>query len=451
MVDVYYLENLEAEKKEPVPVAPESEKVILGACIWNPDLFWRVVEDLSEEDFYYEKNRRIFSVISEQMQSAGHVDLVSVSEALRERKQLGASSLDHLAGMVKIIPAAVQLGIHIRRVREKSSLRKLIKVSSDSIQESQRSGASPDEILAKAEKKILDIVSKAKSPIRPISHFAEEFADQQIREAKGEIPGVMCGIDGIDSWFHGFDPGSLVVIAGRPSMGKTALALKMMSNMGASGLPTLIFSIETTGAQLMQRMTLTRAKVASNKFRDKSQMSPHEHHRVTDAANHVRLLPIYIDDSGATTISRMRASALRARAEIDIAAIFCDYLQLIKSEGPRNKKENRTQEVSEMTRAMKLIAKECEIPFFCLSQLNRDVEKRSPPIPRLSDLRDSGSIEQDADDVLFLYRPEYYATRAGRIPKIEDVGRADVIVGKSRNGPTGVISLKFTKEYFDFS
>ncbi len=424
------------------PQAVDAEVAVLGAMLLDKGACGVVTEVLDESSFYRGAHRKIFSAIMTLFARDEAVDLVTVTQELKKRKELddvgGAAYLSQVLGSVA---TTANVRHHAKIVLEKSVLRRLINVATEVVQEAFDAGGEASDILDRAEHMIFEIaqsrVRRDFVPMREILKHSFEVI-QELYDKKQHITGVPTGFNELDQMTSGFQKSDLVIIAGRPSMGKTAFALNVASHASIkAGLPVAIFSLEMGKEQLVQRMLCSEARVDAHKLRT-GYLADKHWSSLTTAAGLLSESSIYIDDTPAMTVLEMRSKARRLKAESDIGLVIVDYLQLMHGLG---RQENRQQEISEISRSLKALAKELEVPVMALSQLSRAVESRGGDRrPILSDLRESGAIEQDADVVAFIYRQEVYE----RSP--ENMGLAEVIVGKQRNGPTGTVKLAFLSE-----
>ena len=424
------------------PQAVEAEIAVLGSLLMDISAVGAVSEILDEQCFYRGAHKKVFRAILDLFSKDEAVDLVTVTQELKRRKELddvgGAAYLSKLLGSVA---TTANVRHHAKIVLEKSILRRLINVATEVVQEAYDAGGDASEILDRAEHVIFEIaqarVHRDFVPMREILKHSFEVI-QELYDKKQHVTGVPSGFDDLDAMTSGFQRADLVVIAGRPSMGKTAFALNIAAHASIDGgIPTAIFSLEMGKEQLVQRMLCCEARVDAHKLRT-GYLADKHWSSLTTAAGLLSESAIYIDDTPSMNVLEMRSKARRLKAESDVGLVIVDYLQLMRGLG---RPENRQQEISEISRSLKALAKELEVPVLALSQLSRAVESRGGDRrPILSDLRESGAIEQDADVVMFIYRAEQYE----RTP--ENVGRAEVIVGKQRNGPTGTVHLAFQSE-----
>jgi replicative DNA helicase len=424
------------------PQAVEAEVAVLGAMMLDRGAIGAAAELLDEQAFYRGAHRRIFRAITELFSRDEAVDLVTLTQELKKRKELddvgGAAYLSSVLGSVA---TAANVRHHAKIVLEKAVLRRLINVAGEVSQEAYDSAGAADEILDRAEHMIFEIAqSRVKRDFVPMREILKRSFEviQELYDKKQHVTGVPSGFADLDALTSGFQKSDLIVIAGRPSMGKTAFALNVAGNAAIkAGIPVAIFSLEMGKEALVQRMLCSEARVDAHKLRT-GYLADRHWSSLTTAAGLLSESAIYIDDSPALTVLEMRSKARRLKAEADIGLVIVDYLQLMRG-GARP--ESRQQEISEISRSLKALAKEIDIPVMALSQLSRAVEQRGgDKRPILSDLRESGAIEQDADVVAFIYRAEHYEQTP------ENRGVAEVIVGKQRNGPTGIVRLQFSAE-----
>lgn len=425
----------------------EAEQSILSAILIENRTLPEVLEILSEQDFYRGVHSKIFKGMVELFERNEPADLVTLTNLLKEQGQLeSVGGASYLAELVDTVPMAVNASHHAKIIKEKATLRRLIERSAAITTKCFEDRGDVEEVLDFAERSIFDI---SENKVKP-SFFAlkDILTDtyKAVEEAyanKVLVTGVPTGFQDLDQKTSGFQPGELIVIAGRPSMGKTALALNIARNSSLqTGEPAAIFSLEMSKEQLSLRMLSAEAGVDSSRMRG-GFLSQTDLARINRAAGALYDIPIFIDDSPAISALEIRAKARRMKMEKGLCLITVDYLQLMKG---RASAERRDLEISEISRSLKALAKELNIPVVALSQLNRKVEERTNKRPVLSDLRESGAIEQDADVIIFIYRDKVYN-------KDLDPSRmllAELIVAKQRNGPIGTVNLTFLEEYTRF-
>jgi replicative DNA helicase len=426
----------------------ESEQAVLGGVMLTNNIFHELIDVVEEEDFYSEAHRLIFQAFKEMNEKSIPIDTVSVFEHLQ-----GKENLEKVGGPVYIADLADKtLGAantlyHAGIVRNKAVQRRLIETSLKIIEASFSAGANVDALLDESETAILGISeSRSKQALIDSKTLVDDVYKQlQIRAASDDVvTGVPSGYHDLDRLTSGLQPSDLIIVAGRPSMGKTAFALNMGLRTAVDYDKTVaVFSLEMSQEQLMMRLLCSRGHVDLTKMRS-GNLDDAEWSRLHDAANDLSGAPIYIDDTGAITTLEMRSRCRRLKNSHGLDLVIVDYLQLMR---PSKRIDSREQEISEISRSLKSLAKELNVPVVALSQLNRKLEDRSEKRPMLSDLRESGAIEQDADVIMFVYRDEVYN-------KAEDnplKGKAEIIIGKQRNGPLGTVELTFLKQYTYFA
>jgi len=436
-----------------VPWSAEAEQAVLGAMLLDGDAALRGAELLQEDVFYREAHRRLFRALRTLVDRQMVVDYVTVRDELSRRGELeaigGVDYLDELAGAV---PTAANLEYHARILRDKAIQRRLIEAATQIITETYEQKSAAGELLDAAEARIFRIAEtrrddgfkRIKEMLWPTMEHIEGLQGRG-----GAITGVPSGFTDLDELTTGFQKSELVIVAARPSMGKTAFCLNIATHAALEGHGVAIFSLEMSKDALVQRMLCAEARVDSQAVR-RGTLRDTDFTRLARAAGILQTAPVWIDDTPALTLLEMRSKARRLRAENAVQMIVVDYLQLMRSP---EYAENRVQEISDISRSLKGLARELEIPVIALSQLSRASEQRGGErVPLLSDLRDSGAIEQDADLVLFIHRPEMYRDlREKAEQKGESLdGRADVILAKHRNGPTGQLDLHFHKQFTRF-
>ena len=424
----------------------EAERAVLGAMLLEKETIPKVLQIITDsKSFYSEVHALIYEGIASLFNENKPIDILALKEDFHKKgklKEVGGAS--YLADLVNSVPTTVNVAYYARIVKEKHILRGLLKTADFIRFLSYDDSQDLDIILDKAQGSIFDITQqRVQTPYRHIKDVLTETFEhiEALYERKEHITGIPTGFVQLDRLTSGFQPSDLVVIAGRPSIGKTSFALNIAEYAGIEAkIPLVIFSLESAKEQLVERLLCSEARVDSHKLRT-GFLSEDDWSRLTDAAGTLAEAPIYIDDSANISVLEIRAKARQLKAEHDIQMAIIDYLQLM--EGDR-RAESRQQQISEISRSLKALAKELNITVVAISQLSRAVEQREDKRPRLSDLRESGAIEQDADLVLFLYR-EYYYSRSS-----DDEGKAEVIISKQRRGPTDKLDLIFISEYTRF-
>ena len=439
------IRSVEQETAQTLPPQNlDAEYAVLGAIFIDNDCLSKVLEVLSAEDFYRAAHQKIFSAMIELYEKNEPIDLLTISEKLRKNKQLEeAGGTDFLASLEENTPTSAQVVSHSKIIREKKILRELIKTATGIVSESYQEAGDVDAILDNAEKAIFQIAErKIKAgfiSIKDILHAS--FGEiEKLFDKKQFITGVPSGFRDLDNKTTGFQPSDLIIIAGRPSMGKTAFSLNIARNAAVdANVPVAFFSLEMSKEQLGLRLLCSEARVDSSKAKT-GFLGKEDWGKLTSAAGRLTDAPLFIDDTPGLSVLDIRARSRRLMSEKGLGLVVVDYLQLMRGSGPS---ESRQMEVSEITRSLKSLAKELSVPLIVLSQLSRKPEERTDKRPILSDLRESGAIEQDADVVIFVHRPEFYK-------EDDKPGIADIIIGKQRNGPTGTQELAFLKEYTRF-
>lgn len=424
----------------------EAEMATLGAMLLNERIIPEILE-ITDASFFYKKSHRIiFETIIELYDSRDKVDILTVSERLRKKgalEEVGGTT--ELTTLVDFVPSSANAAHYARIVKEKGVLRALIESASEIISLGYKGQEDVSSLLDKAERLIFEIsdrrVEGGYVHIKDIIKDGIELIES-LYHRKSHITGIPTGFKDIDLKTAGFQKGDLIIVAGRPSMGKSAFVTSISGHVAIDKkIPVAVFSLEMSKEQLMQRFLCAEAKVEVNRVRT-GFLSPSEWPTLTSAAGRLSEAPIYIDDTPAMNIFEIRAKARRLKAHCGIQLILVDYLQLIRG---ADRAESRQQEISKISQGLKALAKELKVPLIAVSQLSRAVESREGHRPKLSDLRESGAIEQDADLVALLFRQEYYS------PSEENKGIAEVIIAKQRNGPVGTVSLAFLKEYMRFA
>jgi replicative DNA helicase len=425
----------------------EAEVSVLGGVLLDNEALNRVLEVMKEGDFYRESHRKIFSAILDLYEKSEPVDLITLTEALKKRDALEAvGGVEYLNSLVNSVPTAANISYYAKIVKEKAILRKLINRSTDIISQVYGVSGDVDDFLDQAERSIFEI---SEDRVRPSFYSLKDIIKssfktiERLYEKRQLITGVPTGFTKLDELTSGLQPSDLIIVAGRPSMGKTALALDIAAHAAVEGgIPSAIFSLEMAKEQLALRMLCSEAKVDAHRLRG-GFLSESDWPKLTRAAGSLSEAPIFIDDTPGLSALEMRAKSRRLKAEHNLGLVVVDYLQLMRG---RADSDNREQEISDISRSLKALAKELNVPVMALSQLNRRVEERGDRRPQLSDLRESGAIEQDADVIIFLYRDEVYNKSEDNPNK----GKAEIIIGKQRNGPTDKFELTFLDKFTCF-
>jgi replicative DNA helicase len=420
----------------------EAEQAVLGAILLQNSSLNKALEQITPDDFYKSAHRKIFSAMIQMNQTGDAIDLVTLRDYLLRTENIDAvGGAAYLGQLTDVVPTAANIHHYLRIVREKSLSRRLINAATEIVREGFKEELTVEQLLEAAEKRIFEItgekVRQGFVDIRSILKDSFEIIEK-LYEKKELVTGVPSGFMDLDVKTSGFQPSDLIIVAGRPSMGKTAFCLNIAQHISIrEKLPVAIFSLEMSKEQLVLRMLCAEARVDAHRLRT-GQLGKTDWPKLTAAAGDLSEAPVFIDDTPAISILEMRAKSRRLMLEHGLAMIIVDYLQLMRGQAGM---ERREQEISEISRSLKALAKELNVPVVALSQLNRSVESRTDKRPMLADLRESGSIEQDADVILFVYRDEVYKESE------DNRGKAEIIVGKQRNGPTGMVSLHFEKKF----
>lgn len=423
----------------------EAEQAVLGAILLDSDSLVTAMERITSDDFYRTSHQRIFESMIELAEENEPIDLITLTARLQTKQQLEEiGGIKYLSELANAVPTAANIDYYAQIVEEKSMLRRLIRAATNIVTDGYAAADDVGDLLSDAEKRILEISQRRSSTgfvaIRDV--LMEVFDKVEfLYNNKGGTTGVKSGFHDLDKMTSGFQRSDLIIVAARPSVGKTAFALNIAQNVGVREKETVaIFSLEMGAAQLVQRMICAEANVDAGRMRT-GFLESDDWEKLTMAIGALSEANIYIDDSPSVTVADIRAKCRRLKQEKGLGMILIDYLQLIHGRG---KGDNRQQEVSEISRTLKQIARELDVPVIALSQLSRGVEQRQDKRPMMSDLRESGSIEQDADIVAFLYRDDYYDKESEKKNIIE------IIIAKQRNGPVGTVELAFLKNFNKF-
>ncbi|WP_022792968.1 replicative DNA helicase [Marinococcus halotolerans] len=424
----------------------EAEQAVLGAVFLEGEALITATEHLMPEDFYRQSHQRIFNTMIELSERGEPVDLITVSTELQAKQVLEEiGGLSYLTDLANAVPTAANVGYYSQGVYSKSLLRRLIRAATNIVNEGYSGEHDVEEVLNEAEKTIMEVSQERRSSaFVSIKDVLIETYDniEMLQNRENDVTGIASGFAELDHMTAGFQRSDLVIVAARPSMGKTAFALNIAQNIATKTEENVaIFSLEMGAAQLVQRMLCAEGNIDANRLRTGA-LQEEDWEKLTMAMGSLSSAGIFIDDSPGIRVNDIRAKCLRLKQERGIGMILIDYLQLIQ--GSSRGGESRQQEVSEISRNLKALARELDVPVIALSQLSRGVESRQDKRPMMSDLRESGSIEQDADIVSFLYRDDYYDQES------ENQNIIEIIIAKQRNGPVGTAELAFIKEYNKF-
>ncbi|MDA2915312.1 replicative DNA helicase [Nitrospinae bacterium AH_259_B05_G02_I21] len=431
------------------PQSLEAEQAVLGAVLRDSEALSKALEILDRQNFYRESHRLIFDAMCELFEQGEPIDLLTLQERLRLRDRLeAAGGVSYLSQLIDMTPTAGHVRHHAKIIREKAILRGLIHVATEIVSQSYEDTLEVEEVLDQAEKSIFAISEQKITPSFKDTYTLMKESLKEIEvlfEKKQYVTGVPTGFIEFDEMTAGLQAGDLIIIAGRPSAGKTAFVLNIAQHAAsAKGIGVAIFSLEMSKSQLGIRLLCSEARISSTKLRT-GRLSKKDWGPLSLAAGNLAEVPIFIDDTAVMTDLEIRAKSRRIMAEQNIGLIIVDYLQLVRG---RDRHESRHQEVSDVTRSLKALAKELDVPVIAVSQLSRAVEQRQGKRPQLSDLRESGAIEQDADLVAFVHRRDVSPSEPDEVET--DSGVVELIIGKQRNGPTGMVKLAFLKEFARF-
>ena len=456
--------------KNSEPYSIEAEEALLGSVFINPNVIGDVVDIITAEDFYKNNYKLIFSEMINAYNSGKIIDVLLIIESLKKKELMDeVGDEEVIYDLTEVVPTAANAVNYAQIIKDKSVQRQLIAIGEKIVRMATRGYEETDAMLDKSESMIFKIAeSKQKKDIVPLFELVQGKVTQMdnYSESKGKITGISSGFDRYDSITSGFHGSDLLILAARPAMGKTAFALNLAINVARQGKGVLIYSLEMGNEQLFDRLVASEAKIRLKALKD-STMTPEELVNLGSGLGRLSEMPIYISDSSSVTMLEIKATARRLKSEGKLDFMLIDYLQLINPS--ENSRKSREQEISEISRSLKILAKELNIPIVTLSQLSRGVEQRVDKRPILSDLRESGAIEQDADMVMFLYRDKYYhkdtapevdnmnvpskyLSASQEVPKDNEneLEKVELIIGKHRSGPTGTIELGFRPSYQQF-
>lgn len=430
-----------------MPNSLEAEQSVIGSMIWDRQAIITAGEMLMQDDFYYKQYGIMFQAMVEMNNEGKPVDVVTLQEKLKEKDvPPEVYSLEFVRELLSSVPTSANIRQYATIVKDKSILRNIIKVNEKIANDCYAGKDSTEDILAETEKRIFELVrNKGASDYTPIDKVVLEALDKISSAAKnrGAVTGVPTGFKDLDGYLSGLQPSDFVLVAARPSMGKTAFVLNVAENVAIKqGITTAIFSLEMSNVQLVNRMLSLESTVDADKLR-KGRLDSSDWGKLIEGADSIAKSHLIIDDTPGISISELRSKCRKYKMENDLGLVIIDYLQLMSGSGRRS--DNRQQEISDISRALKALARELNVPVVTLSQLSRAVEQRPDHRPMLSDLRESGAIEQDADVVMFLYRDDYYN-------KDTDIkGIAEIIIAKQRNGPIGTVKMAWIPEQTRFA
>ena len=427
----------------------DAEQAVLGAMLIKKEAIAEVAQILRPEDFYRDAHKIVYEAMLNLFNKNEPADIVTVSDYLNNENLMEkVGGVTFITALANTVPTAANVTYHAKIVREKADLRNLINTATDIAGMAYESSDDVADVIDKSEKMIMEVANRQNvSAFTPMRDIVMETFDKinVLYESKGGLTGIPCGFTDLDKLTSGLQPSDLILVAARPSMGKTAFTLNIGAHVALKEHKNVaFFSLEMSKQQLVQRMLCSEGGIDSQKLR-KGELDKTDWGKLVNVANKVAEAPLYIDDTAGITVMELRSKARRLKAEKGLDLIIIDYLQLMQGRTGKGATDNRQQEISEISRSLKAVARELNVPVIALSQLSRSVESRQIKRPMLSDLRESGSIEQDADIVMFLYREDYYD------PETVNKNITEVIVAKHRNGPVDTVKMFFKKEFTRFN
>ena len=427
----------------------DAEQAVLGAMLIKKEAIAEVSQILRPEDFYRDAHKIVYEAMLTLFNKNEPADIVTVSEYLNNENLMEkVGGVTFITALANTVPTAANVTYHAKIVREKSDLRHLINTATDIAGMAYESSDDVADVIDKSEKMIMEVANRQNvSAFTPMRDIVMETFDKinVLYESKGGLTGIPCGFTDLDKLTSGLQASDLILVAARPSMGKTAFTLNIGAHVALKEHKNVaFFSLEMSKQQLVQRMLCSEGGIDSQKLR-KGELDKTDWSKLVNVANKVAEAPLYIDDTAGITVMELRSKARRLKAEKGLDLIIIDYLQLMQGRTGKGATDNRQQEISEISRSLKAVARELNVPVIALSQLSRSVESRQIKRPMLSDLRESGSLEQDADIVMFLYREDYYD------PETVNKNITEVIVAKHRNGPVDTVKMFFKKEFTRFN
>ena len=441
----------DAALEKPLPHSADAEKAVLGAILIDNGTFDQAAEALSPEDFYFKAHRKIFMSMLELSRAFKPIDTLTVAHELQNSNDLEAlGGVPYISGLMDGVPRVSNIEHYVRIIREKSTLRKLIHSANEILERGFSNQEDVDELLNRAERSIFEISqANIRTGFRKLQDLIPEVYQgiEMLSKQRDLVTGISTGYYELDAMTSGLQPSDLIIIAARPGLGKTSFALNIGQHAAMMNKVVGIFSLEMTAHQLVNRLICAEARIDSHRVRT-GKLHKEDWQQLARAVSRIERAQMFIDDTPGISVTEMRSKARRLKSEYGLDLLIVDYLQLM-SPGPpgRSRYENRQQEISAISRALKGLAKELNVPIIAISQLSRAPEqRRGDHKPQLSDLRESGSIEQDADVVLFIYREDLYS----REENPEEKGIAQIIIGKQRNGPVGTVRLVFIEQWTSF-
>ena len=423
-----------------------AEQAVLGSMLVDKDAVIAAVEILVPEDFYREDNKEIYAAMMELYGLGKHIDMITIIDQLKLRGTLEkVGDATYIATLIDNVPTTSNIESYVKIVEEKSVLRKLIKVANDILKMGYGQTEEVDTIIEQTEKKVFDVLqdrnARGYSSLKEVLVTAFDTIERMYQN-KNKVSGIESGFIDLDKKISGLNPSSLIILAARPAMGKSAFVLNIAEYVAMHDkVPVMIFSLEMSKEEIANRMLASESEVDSMKIKNGNDLTSEDWLKLGQASGRLSDIPLYIDDTPGLTSAELRAKCRKAKLEKNIGLVIIDYLQLMES---KTKSPSRQQEISEISRSLKILAKELQIPVIALSQLSRATESRTDHKPMLSDLRESGAIEQDADIVMFIHREDYYN------PETEKKNIAEIIIAKNRSGETGTVELAWLGQYTKF-
>lgn len=424
-----------------------AEQAVLGSMLVDKEAVIAAVEILKPEDFYREDNKEIYSAMIELYGLGQPIDMITLTEQLKLRGTLEkVGDASYVATLIDNVPTTSNIESYVKIVEQKSVLRQLIKVANDILQMGYSQTEDVDTIIEQTEKRVFDVLqnrnSRGYSSIKEVLITAFDMLEKMYQN-KDKVSGVESGFIDLDKKISGLNSGALLIVAARPAMGKSAFVLNIANYVAMhTKTPVMVFSLEMSKEEMINRILASEAEVDSMKIKNGNDLTSEDWLKLGQASGRLSNIPLYIDDTPGLTATELRAKCRKAKLEKDIGLVIIDYLQLMES---NTKSTSRQQEISEISRSLKILAKELSVPVIALSQLSRATESRTDHKPMLSDLRESGAIEQDADIVMFIHREDYYN------PETEKKNVAEIIVAKNRSGSTGSVELAWLGQYTKFA
>ena len=424
-----------------------AEQAVLGSMLVDKDAVIAAVEILVPEDFYREDNKEIYAAMMELYGLGKHIDMITIIDQLKLRGTLEkVGDATYIATLIDNVPTTSNIESYVKIVEEKSVLRKLIKVANDILKMGYGQTEEVDTIIEQTEKKVFDVLqdrnARGYSSLKEVLVTAFDTIEKMYQN-KNKVSGIESGFIDLDKKISGLNPSSLIILAARPAMGKSAFVLNIAEYVAMHDkVPVMIFSLEMSKEEIANRMLASESEVDSMKIKNGNDLTSEDWLKLGQASGRLSDIPLYIDDTPGLTSAELRAKCRKAKLEKNIGLVIIDYLQLMES---KTKSPSRQQEISEISRSLKILAKELQIPVIALSQLSRATESRTDHKPMLSDLRESGAIEQDADIVMFIHREDYYN------PETEKKNIAEIIIAKNRSGETGTVEVAWLGQYTKFA